>query len=250
MKHRNPLALLFFALSALAGCATVSPTAPSPRVQPVTTSEQVVERSYTLGKEQTAFVGGTMARVKDFRLETTTRQGSLHASQDFTLFYPVLGPTVHVKTTDVISVVGTTERNGVTYRLITLPGMSAVKLLLAWDGRLEGSGLGIGNSRMGYNYSTNPGGVAFRPDTSTSTVSSAGYLNFELIYSGVTKDSIRLLYREYTQSDMARPAFSQDVVYERDATSIRFRNMQIRVIQASGEQIRYAVLEDGYPPQK
>ena len=103
---------------------------------------------------------------------------------------------------------------------------------------------------MGYNYSTDPPGVVFQPDTSTSTVSSAGYLNFELVYSGVTKDSVRLLYREYTQQDLVRPAFSQDVVYERDASTIRFRNVLIRVLQATGEQIRFVVLEDGYPPQK
>ena len=72
----------------------------------------------------------------------------------------------------------------------------------------------------------------------------------ELVYSGVTRDSIRLHYREYTQQDMARPAFSQDVTYERDATTIRFRNILIKVIQASGEQIRFVVLEDGYPPHR
>ena len=220
------------ALSILAGCASVSP-ATSPRTPPVVSSEQVVERSYTLGKEHVAFVGG-----------------SIHASRDFSLFYPILGPTVHVKTTDVIPIVGTTERDGATYRLISLPRVPSVKLLITDDGRLEGSGLGLGDARMGYNYSTDPPGVMFQPDTSTSTVSSAGYLNFELVYSGVTKDSVRLLYREYTQQDLVRPAFSQDVVYERDASTIRFRNVLIRVLQATGEQIRFAVLEDGYPPQK
>jgi len=39
-------------------------------------------------------------------------------------------------------------------------------------------------------------------------------------------------------------------VYERDASTIRFRNVLIRVFAATGEQIRFAVLEDGYPPQK
>ena len=249
MKARAVSAVLSFAMSILAGCATVAP-ATSPRTPPVISSEQVVERSYTLGKEQVAFVGSVIARVKDYRVEQTTRQGSMHASRDFSLFYPILGPTVQVKTTDVIPIVGTTERDGATYRLISLPRVPLVKLLITDDGRLEGSGLGLGNARMGYNYTTDPPGVTFRSDTSTSTVSSAGYLNFELVYSGVTKDSIRLLYREYTQQDLVRPAFSQDVVYERDASTIRFRNVLVRVLQATGEQIRFVVLEDGYPPQK
>jgi len=236
-------------VAALSGCAAVSPSS-SPNIPAVVTSEQVVERGYTLKKEQVAFVGGTIARVKDYRVEKTTRQGSIHASQDFSLFYPIFGPTVFVKSTDVIPIVGTTERDGIVYRLISLPSVPLVKLLITSDGRLEGGGLGLGNSRMGYNYTTNPGGITFQADTSTSAVSTAGYLNFELLYSGVTKDSIRILYREYTQQDLARPAFSQEVVYERDASTIRFRNVLIRVFAATGEQIRFAVLEDGYPPQK
>lgn len=249
MKTCTPSVMLTITLSVFAGCATVSPST-SPRTPPVVSSEQIVERSYKLGKEQVAFVGGVVARVKDYRVEKTARQGSMHASRDFSLFYPILGPTAQVKTTDVIPIVGTTERDGQTYRLISLPRVPLVKLLITDDGRLEGSGIGLGNARMGYNYSTNPPDVIFQPDTSTSTVSSAGYLNFELVYSGVTKDSIRLLYREYTQQDLVRPAFSQDVVYERDASTIRFKNILMRVLQATGEQIRYVVLEDGYPSQK
>ena len=111
MKVGTVSALLTVALSILAGCASVSP-ATSPRTPPVVSSEQVVERSYTLGKEHVSFVGGVIARVKDYRVEKTTRQGSIHASRDFSLFYPILGPTVHVKTTDVIPIVGTTERDG------------------------------------------------------------------------------------------------------------------------------------------
>ena len=55
---------------------------------------------------------------KDYRLEKTTRQGSMNASTDFSMFCPILGPTVQVKAADVIPIVGTTERDGVTYRLI------------------------------------------------------------------------------------------------------------------------------------
>jgi hypothetical protein len=231
----------------LGGCAGVKP-ASSPMTPPVTTSESIVERSYTIGQEQRAFVGGTIGRVKEYRLDKTSRQGALHASRDFTLFYPLLGPRVLVRTTDPIPIVGTTERDGQTYRLVALPQVPLVKLLIADDGRFEGSGLGLGNARMGYTYSPSPPDVTLRLDTSTTTVSSAGYLNYELVYSGATKDSIRLLYREYTRDDLIRPAFTQDLVYERGAPTIRFRNTLIRVIEATGEHIRYVVAEDDYPP--
>lgn len=234
----------------ISGCASVTPGSSPVMTAPVVTTEVVVERSYAVGIEQSAFVGGSVARVKDYVVEKTTRQGAMHASQDFTLFYPIFGPKLLVKTTDVIPIVGTTERDGSTYRLVALPQVPKVKLLITDDGRFEGSGLGLGNAKMGYDYSPDPPSVTLRSDSSASTIRAAGYLNFELIYSGVTKDSIRLLYREYTQNDLARPAFSQDLVYERDAKTIRFRKILIRVEQATGEQIKFVVLEDGYPTKK
>ena len=85
--------------------------------------------------------------------------------------------------------------------------------------------------------STDPPGATFRPDTATSTVSSAGKLNFDLVYSGVTTVSVRRHYREYTQLDLVRRGFSRDVGYARDASAIRFRNVLIRRLPATREQI-------------
>ncbi len=239
--------LIAAAAAALAGgCANVAQT-PYSAPAPERSTEHIVEKSYVIGKEASAFVGGTMARVKDYNVDKVTRRGAMHASTDFTLFYPIIGPRVLIRTTDPVPIVGTTERDGVTYRLVALPQVPTVKLLITEDGRFEGSGLGLGDSRMGYNYTPSPPDVQLRPDTSTSTLNTkAGFINFEIVYSGVTKDSIRLHYREYTPNDLARPAFSQDLTYERDSPTIRFRNVLIRVIEATGERIRYIVLEDGY----
>lgn len=230
----------------IVGCATVEKTS-SPAPGPTVSDERVVDRSYQLGKEQSVFVGGTLARVKDYILQKTTRQGAMHASTDFSLFLPPIGPTLRVSTKQPIALSGTTIREGAEYRTVKLPGQPYIDFLITADGRFEGSGINAMGARMGWNYTPDPISVVLRPDTSTSTISESGYLNFELIYSGVTKDSIRLLYREYTQRDLVRPAFTQDLVYERDSSTIRFRTMLIKVLQATGEQLRFVVLEDGYP---
>lgn len=240
------LCSLIAAAALASGCANVAQT-PYSAPAPERATEHIVEKSYVVGKEASAFVGGTMARVKDYNIDKITRRGAMHASTDFTLFYPIIGPRVLIRTTDPIPIVGTTERDGVMYRLVALPQVPTVKLLITEDGRFEGSGLGLGNARMGYNYTPSPQDVQLRPDTSTSTLNTAaGFINFEIVYSGVTKDSIRLHYREYTPNDLVRPAFSQDLTYERDSPTIRFRNVLFRVIEATGERIRYIVLEDGY----
>jgi hypothetical protein len=120
-----------------------------------------------------------------------------------------------------------------------------VKLLITDDGHFEGSGLGLGNARMGYTYSPAPADVTLRPDSSTSTVSTAGFINYEIVYSGATKDSMRLLYREYTPQDLVRPAFTQDLVYERGSPTISFRNTLIRVLEASARRFVMSLYRTG-----
>lgn len=52
----------------------------------------------------------------------------------------------------------------------------------------------------------------------------------ELIYNGISKNTIRITYREYIK-DMARPAFFQDLTYDLDQSSIiQFRSIKIQVI--------------------
>jgi hypothetical protein len=69
--------------------------------------------------------------------------------------------------------------------------------------------------------------------------------SFELIYSGKNDVSINAIYREYTPTDLARPAFSQNITYQADAKQIRFKDFVIKIDDISNEQITYTVLEDG-----
>lgn len=66
---------------------------------------------------------------------------------------------------------------------------------------------------------------------------------FELLYQGVSRNSLKLAYREYLK-DLARPAFYQDVVYdlEKSPTVITFRSVRIEVTSADNNQIAYRVL--------
>jgi len=72
----------------------------------------------------------------------------------------------------------------------------------------------------------------------------AGYLNYELLYGGTDGKSIIINYREYTSDDVARPAFYQNLVYESKAEYIRFKNIRIRVHEATNEKIIYTIERD------
>ena len=75
----------------------------------------------------------------------------------------------------------------------------------------------------------------------------APYLNHfraDLIYNGISKNTIRVTYREYVK-DMARPAFFQEMIYDLDESdTINFKSIHIRVIQATNSHIRFVVLDD------
>lgn len=69
----------------------------------------------------------------------------------------------------------------------------------------------------------------------------------ELVYSGVSKGTVTILYREFSRErsgDMARPAFSQQLTYDlADGNEIGFRGARFKVIKATNVSISYVVLK-------
>jgi hypothetical protein len=64
----------------------------------------------------------------------------------------------------------------------------------------------------------------------------------ELIYTGVSKNVVSLLYREY-QNDMARPAFTQELKYDlAEGRVIGFKGARFEVMNATNTGIKYKVL--------
>lgn len=74
----------------------------------------------------------------------------------------------------------------------------------------------------------------------------SGGSNFEIIFSGQDASAIRLQYREYTADNMARQAFSQDLTYPREATTIRFRDFSMEVLALTADELTVRVLSE--PP--
>jgi hypothetical protein len=65
----------------------------------------------------------------------------------------------------------------------------------------------------------------------------------ELVYSGVSQNTISILYREFL-NDMARPAFSQDLKYDlSQGNAIGYKGARFEVIKANNTAIVYKVLK-------
>jgi hypothetical protein len=70
----------------------------------------------------------------------------------------------------------------------------------------------------------------------------------ELIYSGREGDVIRIVYREYT-GDFIRPAFAQELRYDLgESRIIRFRSLEIEILEADNSEITFRVLSHGGGP--
>lgn len=83
-------------------------------------------------------------------------------------------------------------------------------------------------------------GVEYEPTTHRQA--SEKPLRRELVYSGISKGVVKVLYREFL-GDMARPAFSQDLNYDlADGDEIGYRGARIKVIKATNTSIRFRVV--------
>jgi hypothetical protein len=81
----------------------------------------------------------------------------LTPTSDFTMRLPPF-LTIEVQKNSRVPVIGSTQRDGKTYRVVVLPvpAASALRFLINDDGSFEGSAINNTGSRMGFSYSPTP----------------------------------------------------------------------------------------------
>ena len=65
-----------------------------------------------------------------------------------------------------------------------------------------------------------------------------------MVYSGLDGDSIRISYREFTDQNLAREAFFQELTYPIASNTIRFRELLMRVHAVTADGIEFSVIEN------
>ncbi len=235
--------ILIFALCGLMGsCASVQPIAPV-----LSAPEHKVNRNYEIGKQESVYVGQPLVKVSDYYAQRAQVQ-VVRASQPFVMSTGFLGVSARVAQGEALRVVGSTQHDGKAFRVVHIqqPDMFGFNFLINDDGTFSGAAISsvTGAYQMG-SLMPVPPDVRLVEDAVTAIDKAKGYVNFELVYGGTTGDSIQVLYREYTPDDMARAAFSQQLVYSLASKHIRFRDIQIDVSEANNEHIAYVVTADG-----
>lgn len=229
----------------LTGCAVPRPTPP---VYPQPSVRHVVDRDYHPGEVRSAYVGEPVLRVKDYYVQST-EGGFYRLTAPLTYHFHPFGGTRSFPAGTPAQWVGSTTYEGASLRLVAIPDGDArmYPLLLDEHGRYAGLVYGTGGPFVpgkGKLVELEPA-IPRLESTSTEAVSAAHpFLNYEVVYSGTDDRSINLLYREYTADNLARPAFTQQLTYAAGSDVIRFRNIRIRVLNATSEQLRYVVESD------
>lgn len=132
-------------------------------------TRQVVEKNYEVGERRSSWVGESMVRVKDYWVTTQTAD-ALGADRAFHMKLPPFF-SVDIAEGAPARVIGSTERDGKTYRLVRLadPKVALLSFLLNDDGTFQGSAVNNNGTRMGFKYKPKPADVKFVGKTFTQT---------------------------------------------------------------------------------
>jgi len=237
-----------FALGILV-VASLAACNPNPyNIRPVTSEQRLVnDKNYVIGEERLTYVGQSVIVSKDYSgmpVPAFTSPVPFSVKlRDSAAEYPA--------GTLVRATLRLDHENTAYFAANPSPPLPrGAMLLIDQDGRYRG--LAYSHEYEVYTacddkefVCVTPASIDFAQAETLDVIRTEKFSSFEIVYSGATKDTIHLLYREYTPDDLARPAYTQNLTYDRGSPVIRFREVQIRVIEASNESLRHVVESDG-----
>lgn len=211
------------AVSSLAACASIPPEQPS--------LHHIAERNFVVGEEKQVNVGAAMLQVNDYWIEKGG-YGGWQSPLTFTVGngisqYGFSGGVTY-------PVVGRRMIEGQAYDIL---GSFMDPLLVDQSGRVAKVGASMGPLTL--NLNDHPGRLI--KFDNINVVKSLPFSKYELVYSGISGDTIRVAYREYSREDLARTAFFQDLTYNKGSPTIGFRDIEIEVLEANNGGIRFIV---------
>lgn len=252
------------------GCGS-SPVKPMPPNQAPVEKTTVKEKNYSVGELKESYVGQPIIRVKSYTVNKTLEENyytpvdiKMHGRfNSHVQIFPAGTPFKAIGTYDVPPAIeenqagqsnfptNTSKKHGGKQYVALEPPSDFYRLLylLVDDyGNYEDQAL-IGSMRFTpssivTDWYVEPSEIKFEKRVIEKIDASAAYDNYEIIYSGATRDGIRMMYREYSSDNLARPAYFQELFFEPKAGKIRFRNIGIDIIKYDGNSISYKVFSD------
>ena len=212
-------------------------------------ASHVFNKSYKLGEVKTVPVGEALINVKDYYV---TKYGTamVTPTQEFSFD----GPGLHekFKMGQKLNVKGKVTIDNVGYNIVPIDDTNnyGYRALLVKDDGTISNKLGSNNPQVGgiitaiYSYSITPDTAKLERIEEEKIIAEKGYLNYEFLYNGSDKNSMYFTYREYSPEGLAKTAFYQNLTYEANSKTIRFKGFKIEVLKSNGEEIKFIVVED------
>lgn len=203
--------------------------------------ENVDSKNYSIGVKKSVYVGEPLIIRKSYK--AIIKKNLFKANNDFSLQGGIATTSINLNssTGDMFRVAGVNENNN---PVVNIPGsifMFGIDKNGNWDKSVMSPSFWTSPIGSGNQYIMTPSNTTFQPIESTVPFSEAGYINHEIIFTGMSSNGINLLYREYTFENMARSDFKQELVYPIDTKEIRFRNYLIELISVSSSEIQFIV---------
>jgi hypothetical protein len=211
-------------------------------------ASHVFQKTYTLGQAKTVSVGEALLQVKDYYV-TKFGTSAVTPSEDFS----VDGTLIHERFSvgQKLEVKGRVVIDNVEYSIAKFAGNDyAYKALLIKDDGTVHTKVGNYNPQVGglipmvYTYTITPATAKMERIEQEKVVTEKGYQNYELLYNGSDKNSMYFTYREFSPDGLARTPFYQNLTYEANSKTIRFKGFRINVLKSNGEEIKFIVVDD------
>ena len=200
------------------------------------------EKNYQLNEPQYAYVGAPMVRVKEYYTIRNIQDAAV-ASNDFTVS-PTVGFSKTGRKGSSYKIIGTTDYKGRTYRVLQ---MERYGLMLDEDGTPINSVIDLSSGLHNVfvpSFSISPPDTTFNVLSDMMVDKGKPFTYYELLYSGIDGNSLRIAYHEYSPDNLVRPAFVQELTYPVFQSELTFRNLKLEILSSDSQQVWFMVVDD------
>ena len=247
----NKLLSVLFLASFLVGCGSFIDIRATNQT---TKYYNLLDTNYVLGEKMSTFVGGSMIRVQDYYVTETTRYTPRKwiANKEFEATSRGAVVVSSSGGNDLFRERGMVTYQGLEYTALTHSAFSSnsYSFLIDSNGKPVGVVWPTNTNITSFSNANFADDLFFtvavesKAEIDRAIDEKKGIINYEIIYNGVSSNSINLTYREFSPNNLARSAFFQNLTYPVGSETIRFRDLRIQVHNADSERIEFTVLED------
>jgi len=234
---------IWSACLALAACVSIEP----PPAQQNLGDRRINQKSYVLGQVSVARIGDDLLKVEDYSVSETALD-QVEVTSDFAIDHAAYSHSFHKGETFPLA--GGVEFDGKTYNVMKV---GHIGIVFGDDGvvyrkivnNLEHKtrrGVPVIPVAMVYDFEAQPPGPHLKRQISRKITATGK--NFELVYAGVTSDSIRITDREFAPDNPSAAGFTQELSYPLASKQIRFRDLTLDVLEAKPDALKFRVISD------